>query len=116
MGFTGKEADEEVGLVYFGERYLIPRIGRWASADPLSVHAAGGGESLNGYHYVSGNILQARDPLGLDDHDEGTSNDAEAQTDPSTSPTVVFNRGEHGCTSDMCFEFSEYSESDTVKH
>jgi RHS repeat-associated protein len=65
MGFTGKEADEDVGLVYFGERYLLARLGRWASADPLHVHASGGGEALNSYHYVSGNLLQARDPLGL---------------------------------------------------
>jgi RHS repeat-associated protein len=43
IGFTGKEADEEVGLVYFGERHLIPRLGRWASVDPPSVHAVGGG-------------------------------------------------------------------------
>ena len=35
-GFTGKEADDEVGIVYFGERYLIPRIARWASPDPLA--------------------------------------------------------------------------------
>ena len=70
VGFTGKEADEEVGLVYFGERYLIPRLGRWASVDPLSVHAMGGGEAMNGYHYVSGNLLQARDPLGLTEEDE----------------------------------------------
>ena len=66
MGFTGKEADEEVGLVYFGERYLVPRLGRWASPDPLHVHAVGGGEALNSYHYVSGSLLAARDPLGLD--------------------------------------------------
>ncbi|MCP4921807.1 MAG: RHS repeat-associated core domain-containing protein, partial [Proteobacteria bacterium] len=66
MGFTGKEADEEVGVVYFGERYLVPRLGRWASPDPLHVHAVGGGEALNSYHYVSGNLLAARDPLGLD--------------------------------------------------
>ena len=66
MGFTGKEADDEVGVVYFGERYLIPRLGRWASPDPLQVHAAGGGEAMNSYHYVGGNLLQARDPLGLD--------------------------------------------------
>ena len=65
VGFTGKEADEEVGLVYFGERYLIPRLGRWASVDPLSVHQMGGGEAMNGYHYVNGNLLQARDPVGL---------------------------------------------------
>jgi len=66
MGFTGKEADEDVGLVYFGERYLLARLGRWASPDPLHVHASGGGEALNSYHYVSGSLLQARDPLGLD--------------------------------------------------
>ena len=66
MGFTGKEADDEVGVTYFGERYLIPRLGRWASPDPLQVHAAGGGEAMNSYHYVGGNLLQARDPMGLD--------------------------------------------------
>ncbi len=66
LGFTGKEADDEVGLVYFGERYLIPRVGRWASPDPLEIHQPGeGGEFANAYHYVSGNLLQARDPLGL---------------------------------------------------
>ena len=66
MGFTGKEADEDVGLVYFGERYLLARLGRWASPDPLHVHASGGGEALNSYHYVSGSLLQSRDPNGLD--------------------------------------------------
>ncbi len=64
-GFTGKEGDEEVGVVYFGERYLIPRIGRWASPDPLHVHECTGGETLNAYHYVAGNVLQNRDPIGL---------------------------------------------------
>ena len=65
MGFTGKEADDEVGMTYFGERYLIPRLGRWASPDPLQVHAAGGGEPGNSYHYVGGDALQSRDPTGL---------------------------------------------------
>ncbi len=65
-GFTGKEADEEVGLTYFGMRFLMPRLGRWATPDPLQIHAEGGGEALNSYHYVSGNLLQARDPIGLD--------------------------------------------------
>ncbi|HJL44359.1 MAG TPA: RHS repeat-associated core domain-containing protein, partial [Polyangiaceae bacterium LLY-WYZ-15_(1-7)] len=66
VGFTGKEGDEEVGLTYFGERYLVPRLGRWATPDPLAIHEAGGGEALNSYHYVSGNLLQVRDPLGLE--------------------------------------------------
>jgi RHS repeat-associated protein len=65
MGFTTKEADEEIGVTYFGERWLIPRLGRWATPDPLHVLAAGGGEALNSYHYVSGSLLQAVDPWGL---------------------------------------------------
>jgi len=65
VGFTGKEDDAEVGLVYFGERYLMPHLGRWASADPLQTHGGGGGEFGNSYHYVEGNLLQSRDSLGL---------------------------------------------------
>ena len=30
-GFTGKEEDVEVGLTYFGFRYLSTAVGRWAS-------------------------------------------------------------------------------------
>ena len=67
--FTGKEEDIEVGLTYFGARYLNAYLGRWISPDPLSVHAAGG--DLNVYAYVSGRVLQATDPVGLDD-DEAT--------------------------------------------
>ncbi|MCC6750552.1 MAG: hypothetical protein IT371_23005 [Deltaproteobacteria bacterium] len=37
-GFTGKEEDVEVALTYFGYRYLSTALGRWASADPLTVH------------------------------------------------------------------------------
>jgi len=66
LGFTGKEADEEVGLAYFGHRYLMPHLGRWASPDPLQVHQGGGGEFGNSYHYVAGNLLQATDPTGLE--------------------------------------------------
>ena len=61
MGFTGKEGDDEVGLVYFGERYLMPHLGRWASPDPLQVHAGGGAEFGNSCHYVVGDIICSRD-------------------------------------------------------
>ena len=61
--FTGKEEDVEVGLQYFVKRFLSPRLNRWVSADPLAVHAGGGG--LNGYAYVNGQSLKAIDPLGL---------------------------------------------------
>jgi RHS repeat-associated protein len=64
-GITGKEEDVEVGLQYFGKRYLNPLLGRWISADPLAVHAPGEAD-LNVYAYVSGQILRNVDPLGLD--------------------------------------------------
>jgi RHS repeat-associated protein len=62
--FTGKEEDVEVGLQYFGKRFLSPQLGRWVSADPLAVHQAG--SDLNLYAYVHGSVLRAVDPLGLD--------------------------------------------------
>jgi len=88
VGFTGKEADEEVGLVYFGQRYLISRVGRWATPDPLSIHAMGGGEAGNSYHYVSGNLLQARDPLGLDPNQSVPESTAVAGEDAAAQMSV----------------------------
>jgi RHS repeat-associated protein len=62
--FTGKEEDVEVGLQYFGKRYLSPYLGRWISADPLAVHVPGEADP-NLYAYVSGRVLKNTDPLGL---------------------------------------------------
>jgi RHS repeat-associated protein len=64
-GFTGKEEDVEVGLQYFGKRYLSPYLGRWISPDPLAVHGPGEAD-LNLYAYVNGAILKLIDPLGLE--------------------------------------------------
>ena len=63
--FTGKEDDIEVGLIYFGARYLNPQLGRWISADPLAVHAPGKAD-LNLYAYVHGKVLVAVVPVGLE--------------------------------------------------
>jgi len=64
-GFTGKESEDEVGLTYFGHRYLLSHLGHWATPDPAEIHAAAGGELGNHYHYVGGRILDHVDPLGL---------------------------------------------------
>jgi RHS repeat-associated protein len=61
--FTGKEEDVEVGLDYFGKRFFAPGLGRWASADPLTVHTYGA--DANAYAYVSGRLLAATDRAGL---------------------------------------------------
>ncbi len=68
--FTGKEEDVEVGLQYFGKRFLNPYLGRWVSADPLAVHAPGEAD-LNVYAYVAGKIFQYVDPTGLDEKEVG---------------------------------------------
>lgn len=62
-GFTGKEEDIEVGLQYFGKRFLNPYLGRFVTPDPLAVHLLRA--DLNLYAYVSGQTLRATDPLGL---------------------------------------------------
>lgn len=69
--FTGKEEDVEVGVEYFGARYFAPGLGRWMSADPLTVHSLGA--DLNPYAYVHGRWLSATDPLGLEDVPPGAT-------------------------------------------
>ena len=63
--FTGKEDDVDVGLTYFGKRFLSARLGRWLSADPLSIH--GLSADANAYAYVRGRVLSSRDLVGLED-------------------------------------------------
>jgi RHS repeat-associated protein len=65
--FTGKEEDIEVGLIYFGKRFLSPYLGRWASPDPLAVHAPGEADWTL-YAYVRGHLFAATDPVGLADN------------------------------------------------
>jgi RHS repeat-associated protein len=69
--FTGNEDDVEVGLTAFVKRYYAPALGRWASPDPLAVHAPGEAD-LNLYAYVHGRVYAATDPLGLQTLAAGT--------------------------------------------
>ena len=57
--FTGKEREQEWGLVYFGARWLNPALGRWMSADP---EALSWGEAA--YGYANNNVLILVDPEG----------------------------------------------------
>jgi RHS repeat-associated protein len=72
-GFTGKEEDVEVGLAYFGFRYLNPALGRWISADPKTVHTLQADPNV--YAYVHGRLLQAVDPTGLDEESKSSKED-----------------------------------------
>jgi RHS repeat-associated protein len=73
--FTGKEEDQEIGLTYFGKRYLSPYLGRWLTPDPLAVHAPGKAD-LNLYAYVHGAVLKSVDPIGLNPADKAAAEQA----------------------------------------
>jgi RHS repeat-associated protein len=97
--FTGKEEDVEVGLQYFGKRYYAGELTRWASVDPLTLHALGG--DANVYAYVHGLVFRTGDPTGLaEDEGAGVSfcsssdctADKQAKSDtyqPPKNPDVV---------------------------
>lgn len=60
--FSGKEEDIEVGLQYFGARYLVVGLGRWASADAATIHYFR--SDPNPYAYVAGRPTVSVDPNG----------------------------------------------------
>lgn len=58
-GFSSKRIDVETGLLYFGERYYDPFLGRWISPDP-----AGFLDGLNLYLYTQNGPLTQVDLYG----------------------------------------------------
>jgi len=62
--FTGQRLDG-TGLYYYGARYYDPSIGRFISADPISI-PAGAVAALSRYSYSYNNPLKYIDPSGLD--------------------------------------------------
>lgn len=82
--FTGKEEDIEVGATYFGARFYNAHIGRWMSADPLTVH--GFAADANPYAYVRGHVSSKIDPFGLAECTGTGPGCPAAPTDPPTRP------------------------------
>lgn len=60
--YSGKERDEESGLIYFGARYYAPHLCRWTAVDPSGIK-----KSLNVYTYVSNRPVTFVDPDGRDE-------------------------------------------------
>jgi RHS repeat-associated protein len=65
--FTGKERDSESGLDNFGARMYASTMGRFSSADPITVTPARqlDPQLLNLYSYVRNNPLVFIDPTGM---------------------------------------------------
>lgn len=62
--FTGNERDEESGLYYHLARYYASWIGKWTSADRVSIK-----DSNNLYVYVNGNPVRRIDLIGTQSDD-----------------------------------------------
>ncbi|MBU1221908.1 RHS repeat-associated core domain-containing protein, partial [Myxococcota bacterium] len=74
-GFTGKELEVDLGIMYFGARWYNPQLGRWLSPDPLYLvsTAKNAERQQNLYEYASNNPWKFVDPNGLDE-DKANSN------------------------------------------
>jgi RHS repeat-associated protein len=94
--FTGKEEDVEVGLVYFGKRYLNPLLGRWITPDPLAIYEAGSADS-NLYAYVRARSLTSVDALGLADSSQDAVYDyLRSRATPSNGNAVATRGSSYG--------------------
>jgi len=59
-GYTGRERDPDTGLLFYRARWYDPQVGRFTSDDPAGFR---GGS--NWYGYVTNNVVNSIDPLGL---------------------------------------------------
>ncbi|MBU1382555.1 CHAP domain-containing protein, partial [Myxococcota bacterium] len=66
-GFTGKELEVDLGIMYFGARWYNPQLGRWLSPDPLYLvsTAKNAEKDQNIYHYAGNNPWKFIDPDGF---------------------------------------------------
>ncbi|MDV3352054.1 peroxidase family protein [Leptothoe sp. LEGE 181152] len=60
FGYTGRELDDETGLMYYRARYFDPAVGTFVSEDPLGFDAG----DANVYRYVFNSPTNFTDPSG----------------------------------------------------
>src|SRR5690606_21290634 len=61
--FTGQKENMELGLLYYGARFYVPSIGRFASADTI-VPDPTNPQAFSRYSYVLNNPIVLIDPSG----------------------------------------------------
>ena len=69
VGFTGQEADNELGLVNMKGRMYDPKVGRFLTTDPV-VSDPLSSQHWNPYSYVGNNPLNFVDPTGFEGEDK----------------------------------------------
>ncbi|MCH7536105.1 MAG: RHS repeat-associated core domain-containing protein, partial [Bacteroidetes bacterium] len=60
--FNGKELDEETGLYYYGARYYMCWLGRWAKPDPIGIKGG-----INLFRFSRDNPIVFMDPNGTEE-------------------------------------------------
>jgi RHS repeat-associated protein len=60
--YTGMERDDETGLSYHSARYYAPWLGRWLSADPLTMNL-----SITSFDFSSNQLANKSQPLQEED-------------------------------------------------
>jgi RHS repeat-associated protein len=91
-GFTGHEADEELGLVNMKGRLLDPQLGRFITPDPI-VSKPHFGQSWNPYSLTLNSPLNYVDPSGFQE-EEPASRSKDVVSWPSDgSELIVYVRG-----------------------
>jgi RHS repeat-associated protein len=66
VGYTGQEADNDLGLVNMKGRIYDPRTARFLTTDPIISNPLSA-QSWNAYAYVQNNPLNFVDPTGFDE-------------------------------------------------
>ncbi len=62
-GYSGHLTDADTGLVYMGQRYYDPQVGRFLSVDPVTAYSNPVG-AFNRYWYANNNPYRFMDPDG----------------------------------------------------
>jgi RHS repeat-associated protein len=62
--FTGQEADDETGLIFFQSRYYDPVVGRFVQADGLLPSGGNSPQELDLYAYALNSPINYVDPTG----------------------------------------------------
>jgi RHS repeat-associated protein len=79
--FSGKERDEETGLLYFGARYQDSKYGIWYSVDPLTEEDP----EISSYVYCHNNPVNMIDPDGLTDFKTANGDKVKSVNDGSSA-------------------------------
>jgi RHS repeat-associated protein len=93
LKFTGKELDEESGLMYFKARFYDPSVGRFTTPDTQVPRGESAAVGFNRYAYAMDNPIEYVDPTG---HGARAFGEAVAQGASSGAVRIDDDRQEGG--------------------